>query len=120
MIETELDNMMKDINARLSYQGMNLENYLKMIGKTEADMRKEYQSQAETSVKSRLVLEAIAKDAKIEITEEEVTDKVKEMAEKYGKKEEELKDNEQFINYIKENLKTDKVIALIVDNAKRK
>ena len=120
MIETELDNMMKDIDARLSYQGMNLENYLKMIGKTEADMRKEYEEQAKTQVKSRLVLEAIAKDAKIEVTDEEVTNKMKEMAEKYGKKEEELKDNEQLKNYIKENLKTDKVIALIVDNAKRK
>ena len=120
MIETELDNMMKDIDARLSYQGMNLENYLKMIGKTEADMRKEFEEQAKISVKSRLVLEAIAKDAKIEVTDEEVTNKMKEMAEKYGKKEEELKDNEQLKNYIKENLKTDKVIALIVDNAKRK
>ena len=120
MIETELDNMMKDIDARLSYQGMNLKSYLQMMGKTEEDMRKEYEEQAKTSVKSRLVLEAIGKDAKIEVTDEEVADKIKEMAEKYGKKEDELKDNEQLKNYIKENLKTDKTIALIVDNAKRK
>lgn len=120
MIETELDNMMKDIDARLSYQGMNLKSYLQMMGKTEEDMRKEYEEQAKTSVKSRLVLEAIGKDAKIEVTDEEIADKIKEMAEKYGKKEDELKDNEQLKNYIKENLKTDKTIALIVDNAKRK
>ena len=120
MIETELDNMMKDIDSRLSYQGMNLKSYLQMMGKTEEDMRKEYEEQAKTSVKSRLVLEAIGKDAKIEVTDEEIADKIKEMAEKYGKKEDELKDNEQLKNYIKENLKTDKTIALIVDNAKRK
>ena len=42
------------------------------------------------------------------------------MAEKYGKKEEEIKENEQLKNYIEENLKTDKVIAMLVENAKIK
>lgn len=120
MIETELDNMMKDIDMRLSYQGINLKSYLKMMNKTEEEVRKEYEEQAKISVKSRLVLEAIAKDAKIEVTEEEVTDKIKEMAEKYDRKEEELKENESLQNYIKENLKTDKVISLLVENAKIK
>ena len=35
MIELEIDNMLKDFEQRLSYQGLNLEQYLKMIGKTE-------------------------------------------------------------------------------------
>ena len=42
MIETEIDNMMKDIETRLSYQGLNINQYLQMIGKTEEDMRSEY------------------------------------------------------------------------------
>ena len=120
MIENEIDNMVKDIEARLSYQGMKLDNYLKMLGKTMEDFRKEYQDQAKESVKTRLLLEAIGKEEKIEVTEQEVNDKLKEMAEKYNRKEEEIKENEQIKKYIEENLKTEKVIEFLVKNAKIK
>ena len=120
MVETEIDNMMKDIETRLSYQGLKLDQYLQMIGKTEADMRKEYEEQAKTSVKSRMVLEAIVKAEKLEASEEEVSEKIKEMAENYGKKAEELQDNEHLINYIKENMAVEKAIKFVVDNAKMK
>ncbi len=120
MIETEIDNIAKDVEARLSYQGITFENYLKMIGKTTEDFRKEYSKQAEENVKTRLLLEAIANVEKIDTTEQEIMEKIKEMAEKYNKKEEELKDNEQLKNYLKENLKTEKVIDFLVKNAKIK
>lgn len=40
MIEMEIDNMIKDIEQRLSYQGLKLEQYLQMMGKTMEDIRK--------------------------------------------------------------------------------
>ena len=120
MVETEIDNMLKDIETRLSYQGLNLKQYLQMMGKTEEDMRKEYEEQAKTSVKSRLVLEAIVKAEKLEADKKEIDAKIKEMAENYGKKAEELKDNENLINYIKENMAVEKAIKFVVDNAKIK
>ena len=120
MIEMEIDNAVRDIETRLSYQGMKLEQYLQMMGKTMSEFRKEYEEQAQKSVKTRLVLEAVAQDAKIEVTEEEINAKLKEMAEKYNKKEDELKDNEQLKNYIKENLKAEKTVNYIVENAKIK
>ena len=120
MVETEIDNMMKDIETRLSYQGLKLDQYLQMIGKTEADMRKEYEEQAKTSVKSRMVLEAIVKAEKLEASEEEISAKIKEMAENYGKKAEDLQDNEQLKNYIKDNMAVEKAIKFVVDNAKMK
>ena len=39
MIETEIDNMEQDITTRLSYQGMNLDQYLQMVGKTKQEFR---------------------------------------------------------------------------------
>ena len=120
MIETEIDNMLKDIETRLSYQGLNMKQYLQMIGKTEEDIRKEYEEQAKTSVKSRLVLEAIVKAEKLEASEEEITEKVKEMAENYGRKAEDLANNEHLKNYINENLAAEKAIKFVVDNAKIK
>ena len=120
MIETEIDNMLKDIETRLSYQGLNMKQYLQMVGKTEEDIRKEYEEQAKTSVKSRLVLEAIVKAEKLEASEEEITEKVKEMAENYGRKAEDLANNEHLKNYINENLAAEKAIKFVVDNAKIK
>lgn len=120
MIETEIDNMTKEIEQRLMYQGMKLEQYLQMLGKTMEDFRKEYEEQATTSVKNRLVLEAIIKEEKIKPDNEKVEAKVKEMAELYGKKEEELKENEGFMKYIEESMKNEKVVEFLVENAKIK
>lgn len=120
MIDLETENMEKDMETRLGYQGMKLDDYLQMMGKTRQEFRDEYKPQAEKQVKSRLVLEAIAKDAKIEASEEEVSEKIAEMAKMYGQNEEEAKKNEQLVNYVKENIKTEKTIEFIVSNAKIK
>ena len=120
MIETQIDNMEQDISSRLSYQGMKFEQYLQMVGKTRQEFRDEYKEQAEKQVKTNLVLEAIMKDSKIEVTEEEIESKIKEMAEMYGQKEEEVKNNQNLRKYVEESLKTEKTIHYIVDNAKIK
>lgn len=120
MIETQIDNMEQDISSRLSYQGMKLDQYLQMIGKTKQEFRDEYKEEAEKQVKRNLVLEAIMKDAEIEVTKEEAETKIKEMADIYGKKEEEIKENAQLIKYVEESIKTEKTIQYIVDNAKIK
>ena len=120
MVETQTDNMEQDLSQRLSYQGMNLDQYLQMVGKTKQEFRDEYKEEAEKQVKTNLVLEAIEKDAKIEVTEEEIGEKIKEMAEMYGQKEEEVKNNTQLRRYVENTLKTEKTIHFIVDNAKLK
>ena len=120
MIETEIDHMEKDMEQRMQYQGLTLDMYLQMIGKTKEEFRKEYEDQAKDAVKSRLVIEAVANEEKIEADDKEVDEKIKEMAENYGKTEDELKSNESLRNYLKENLKTEKKIEFIVKNAKIK
>ena len=120
MIEIEVDNMLKDIETRLSYQGLKLEQYLQMMGKTEEEIRKEYEPQAIEAIKSRLVLEAVIKKEKIEATEEEIKEKLGEMAKNYGKKEEDFDDNENIKNYLAEGIKSEKAIDFLVENAKMK
>ena len=65
MIEMEVDNMMKDMEQRMSYQGLKMEQYLKMMGKTEEQAREEFRPEAEKNVKSRLVIEAVVEAEKI-------------------------------------------------------
>ncbi len=121
MIELEVENMLKDIEQRLSYQGLKLEQYLQMMGKTEEEIKKEYEPQAIDGIKSRLAIEAVIKAEKIEATKKEIDDKMKEMAENYGKKDDkEFLKNENVRKYIKQGIESEKALDFLVENAKIK
>lgn len=120
MIDTELDNMVKEVETRLGYQGMNMDMYLNMIGKTMEDFRKEGEEQAKEAIKTRLVLEKIIEEEKIEAEQTKIDEKLEEMAKAYGKTTDELRTNEYFMEYITKSLAQEKVITFLVDNAKIK
>lgn len=121
MIETETENMLKEVEQRLSYQGLKLDQYLQMMGKTKEEMEKEYEPQAIDAIKSRLAIEAIIKEEKIEATDKEVEEKLKEMAKNYGKEnDEQFLKNENVKKYLKEALANEKTIDFLVENAKFK
>ena len=121
MIETETENMLKEVEQRLSYQGLKLDQYLQMMGKTKEEMEKEYEPQAIDAIKSRLAIEAIIKEEKIEATDKEVEEKLKEMAKNYGKEnDEQFLKNENVKKYLKEALENEKTIDFLVENAKFK
>lgn len=121
MIETETENMLKDMEQRLSYQGLKLDQYLQMMGKTKEEMQKEYEPQAIEAIKSRLALEAVIKAEKIEVADVDVDEKIKEMAKNYGREnDEEFLKNENVRNYIKQGLESEKAIEFLVENAKIK
>ena len=121
MIETETENMLKDMEQRLAYQGLKLDQYLQIMGKTKEDMQKEYEPQAIEAIKSRLALEAVIKAEKIEVADIDVEEKMKEMAKNYGKEnDEEFMKNENVINYIKKGLESEKALEFLVENAKIK
>ena len=120
MIDNEVETMIRDMDQQLSYQGINLEQYLKIMNKTRKEIEDNYRAQAEKNVKSRLVLEAIIKEEKIEASDDEVAEKLKEMAKSYGRKEEELSKNEALVEYLRNNVKIEKAIKIIIENAKIK
>lgn len=122
MIENETEDMLKNIENRLAYQGLKLEQYLQMMGKTAEEVKKEYEPQAIEAIKSRLMLEAVIKAEKIEATEEEIVEKIKEMAKNYGKAEddEEFIKNENVRKYIKNGVESEKALEFLVKNAKIK
>ena len=65
MIEVEIDSMEDNMNQRLQYQGLNLEQYMKILGKTKKELRDELKVEAEKNVKYKLVIDAIVKAEKI-------------------------------------------------------
>ncbi|MFG6319133.1 MAG: trigger factor [Clostridia bacterium] len=120
MIELELEGMAEDMNRRLSYQGVTFEQYLQMIGKTMEDFKNDNQEAAKTSSKMKLVLEAVYNDAKLNVEDKEVTDKLEELATMYGRDIEDLKKNEELVERVTESFKSEKAINYIIDNAKIK
>ena len=65
-------------------------------------------------------LEKIIEKEKIEATDKEVDEKLEEMAKSYGKTADELKDNENIKEYIKNGITSEKAIDFLVKNAKIK
>ncbi len=120
MIEMEVDNMAQDMDNRLAYQGIKLEQYLQMVGKTMAEYKKESEEPAKETIKMRLVIEAVSNDAKIEVEAKEIEEKIKELATAYGRKEEELMTNEELKKNVESSIKSEKTIDYIIENAKVK
>ncbi|MBR1968487.1 MAG: trigger factor [Clostridia bacterium] len=106
MIENQIDRMVQEMEYRLSYQGLKLADYLKYMGKSMEDFRKDYTSQATEIVKSQLVIETIIEREEITATDEDVEKRVEEMAKAQGKPAPDVKKNMQArqLDYIKNEI----------------
>lgn len=115
MVERQLDSTMQRINMSLSYQGMNLETYLGMMGMDEKTMRDNYRENALADVKAQLILEKISLIENIEASDEELEEEISQMAGNFNQKAEDFKKHLQDsdIEYIKETVITNKTINLM-------
>ena len=120
MIDNEIDEYLKDFETRLSYQGMNLDMYMQLMGKDILDIRKEYEERATKNIKTRLTLEAIFKAEDLEVTDEIVNEKLAEAAKAYGRDADEFvkKATDQMKDYVREEAKYDVAVKFIMANAK--
>lgn len=91
LVERQLDMFIKDLETRLSYQGLKLDEYLGYLGTDVEKLRKDKREQAKQSCKTRLVLEELIKKENLYVTDEELNGKLQEMADLYKKDLEEYK-----------------------------
>ncbi|MBQ6820543.1 MAG: trigger factor [Clostridium sp.] len=118
MVEKEIDAMVKNLEQRLQYQGLNLEQYFQFTGTDEAKMRDYMKENAEIKVKTDLVLEAIEKAENIEVSEEELKEKAEEVAKMYSAGDEKMVElllNSQKAALISD-VKVSKTIKLLIEN----
>ncbi|MGA9175092.1 MAG: trigger factor [Thermoactinomyces sp.] len=123
MIDHEVDHMLRDFEQRLMYQGLNLEMYAQFTGQDKEALKEQFKEDAEKRVRANLVLEAIAKAENIEVTEEEIEQEIKTMAEQMGREVEEVRkllEQQGVIESVKEQLRVKKTIDLLVSNSKNK
>lgn len=122
MIDAKIEDLIRDFGYRLSSQGLSLDQYMKYTGETVDTFKEQFKDQAAEQVKTALVLGEIAKKENIEVTDEDVENEFKRMAEMYGmevdKLKEYIKDGEK--DSLKEELKIKKAVDKIVGAAKVK
>ncbi|WDU82341.1 trigger factor [Caloramator sp. Dgby_cultured_2] len=121
MINQEIDYMVKDMDYRLRYQGLNIDQYIEMMGITMETLRNDLKEVATNRVKTSLVLEAIAKAENITATEEEIESRAEELAKRYGVKDIErmkkaILDSQRAL--IAEEIVNNKVIDFVVSESK--
>ena len=106
LIENQIDRMVQEMEYRLSYQGLRLDDYLKYIGKSMDDFRKGYEAQATELVKSQLVIETVIEREEIAATDEDVKERVAEMAKAQGKEVPDIEKNmnARQLDYIKNEI----------------
>ena len=119
MIEFQVRQMADDFARRIQQQGLTVEQYFQFTGMTAEKMMEEMRPQAEKSIKTRLVLEAIVKAENIEVSDERVEEELTKMAEAYQMEVEKLKEfmGENEKKQIKEDLAVQKAITLLVNES---
>lgn len=123
LVERQLDRMMEDMDQYLNYQGLNLEKFAEMSGKTLDEMRQERKEEASGRAKSNLILDAIAKKEGFTVTESELDDKIAEIAEAHGDEAGRVRDifqKQGRLDVLREEIKIRKAIDLLVEEAKIK
>ncbi len=116
MVMEEVDRQMERFGYQLQMSGMSLSQYSEMMGGNLDALRDSMKGMAEAKVKQMVLLDAIAEAEGIEVTDEEIAEEYKKMAESYKMEEAKVKEmlNE---DDVKGGLQSRKAAKLIVDAA---
>ena len=117
MIDEQVDKHLEQFAYQLQSQGMKMEDYVKMIGGDVKGMRDSMRPMAEQTVRSNILLSEIVHQENIDVTDEEVEEELKKLAEQYKMELDKIKEMID-VEAVKSDLKGRKAVKLIVDNAK--
>ena len=116
LIEREVEYMIKSLEDDLKSKDLSLQDYYKSIKTDEEKVKKEYVIVAEKRIKQELVLDKISQVENIQVTEEEVKDKIKTIAKELKqdplKVEATFKKNDN-LDGLKESIKREKIIDFL-------
>ncbi|GAB6929329.1 trigger factor [Paenibacillus sp. JCM 10914] len=120
MIQSEVQNMMRDFDNRLRQQGMNLEMFLSFSGQSNEDLEGQMKDDAQKRVRNNLVLEQIAKEEKLEVSEEEINKELDNMADTYKRSVDEIRSilgANGSLDSLREELLLRKTIDFLLENS---
>ncbi len=121
LVNREVDRRFSTLARNLAYQGLSMEKYLSNLGKTEDEIRAEMRAGAEEEVRRELVIDAIRKTEGITPAEDEVAEKIAELASLY-----QAKDQAKFrrdlekdgrIEALRERIAQEKTVKFLAEKA---
>ena len=122
MIDTQCENMLEDFAQRIAQSGLSMEQYLQFSGLTVDKLKEQVRPEAVSRIQSRLVLEQIAKEENIEVSDDEVNAEVEKMAEAYGMEADKLKEymGETEKKAMKKDMAITKAVDFVMSNVKER
>lgn len=122
MIEHEADHLVQNFAQQLQMQQIPFDAYLEFTGMTREELRSQFTESAEKSVRTGLVLEAIAEKESLEPTEEDVEAELQTIAESAGMELDRVKQmlsvRDPGLMSFRSDLRTRKTIAFLVEHSK--
>ena len=120
MVDAQVEGLVADYGRRMQSQGITLDQYLQITGMSKADLNNQFKPQALKQIKTRLVLEEVAKKENIQVSEDEINAELQKIADSYKMELEKIKgffgENER--KQMADDLAVQKAIDFLVENAK--
>jgi len=116
LVEEQTKGLVSDTKLRLAAQGVDLKN----LGVTEEKLQGDYKAMAQKQVKTFLILEKIASQEGIAATDEEVDERLKEMAERMHQKFDVVKryyEKNGLLPEVKAGILRDKTLSFLLEKA---
>ena len=122
MIDTQCETMVNEFAQRIAQSGLSMEQYLQFSGLTVDGLKEQVRPEAISRIQSSLVLEQIAKEENIEVTDEEIDAEIEKMAANYGMEADKLKEymGDAEKESMKRELAITKAVDLVMDNVKER
>ncbi|WP_304249117.1 trigger factor [Limosilactobacillus gastricus] len=118
MLDNDTNRQVQQYLAGIQQQGINPQMYFQITNTTEDDLKDQFSADAESRVKTNLLLEAVVKDANLTASEEEIAQEVKDLAEQYGMEESAIK-QALSDDMLAHDIEVKKAVDLIADSAKQ-
>jgi trigger factor len=117
LVEQEVEIMHDELRGSLARQGIEEASYLKVTGKTEADLHADFKSGAEKRVKTLLVLSKVAEAEGLEVDDAAVDAEVARARERYGNDRRTMSyfESERGRSFIKSSLRRSRLVEKLVE-----
>lgn len=122
MVDTQCESMVDEFAQRIAQSGLSMEQYLQFSGMTVDGLMEQVRPEAIQRIQTSLVLEKIAEEEKIEVSEEDLSEEIEKMAAGYGLEADKLKEmiGENEKESIKRELALSKAADLVMENVKER
>ncbi len=121
LVERQIDRLLDEMDQFLAYQGLNLDKFAELAGKTMEELREEKRAEAERRTRANLVLDAVVKKEGFTVDDSEIDAKIAELAESYNDQPERIKgifEKQGRIPLMREEIRVRKAVDLLVREAK--